>query len=123
MKRILTVLAAMAASTSFAFADGDVKAGKKVFKKCKACHTVKPGKNKTGPSLYNILDAQAGGVEGFSYSGAMAGSGLVWDAETLAAFLTKPKDVVPGTKMVFSGLKKESQIADLIAYLASVSGE
>ncbi|MCT4610429.1 MAG: c-type cytochrome [Pelagimonas sp.] len=96
---------------------GDVKKGKKVFKKCKACHTVKEGKNKTGPSLYGIVGASAGGVEKFKYSKSLSESGLVWDVETLTAFLTDPKGTVPGNKMSFKGLKKEKDIVDLIAYL------
>ncbi|MBO9450778.1 cytochrome c family protein [Tropicibacter sp. R16_0] len=106
-----------------AWAEGDAKAGKKVFKKCKACHTVKEGKNKVGPTLYGIVDAPAGQVEGFKYSPALLESGLTWDAETLKAFLTKPKELVPSNKMSFAGLKKEQQIDDLIAYLVAESEE
>jgi len=109
---------APATSTTVALA-GDAKKGKKVFRKCKACHKVKEGKNGAGPSLYQILGANAASVEGFKYSQAMIDSGLVWNAETLTTFLKKPKALVPGTKMAFGGLKKENQIVDLIAYLAS----
>jgi len=109
---------APATSTTVALA-GDAKKGKKVFRKCKACHKVKEGKNGAGPSLYKILGANAASVEGFKYSQAMIDSGLVWNAETLTTFLKKPKALVPGTKMAFGGLKKEKQIVDLIAYLAS----
>jgi len=109
---------APATSTTVALA-GDAKKGKKVFRKCKACHKVKEGKNGAGPSLYQILGANAASVEGFKYSQAMIDTGLVWNAETLTTFLKKPKALVPGTKMAFGGLKKENQIVDLIAYLAS----
>ena len=102
-------------------AEGDAKAGKRVFKKCKACHTVKDGKNKVGPSLFNVIGAPAGAVEGFRYSDALAGSGLTWDIDTLAAFLADPKAVVPGNKMSFPGLKKQSEIDDVIAYLIDAS--
>lgn len=98
--------------------EGDAKAGKKVFRKCKACHSVKEGKNGAGPSLFGILGANAGQVEGFAYSSEMVASGLVWDVETLTSFLAKPKDIVPGTSMAFAGLKKEAEIADVIAYIA-----
>lgn len=98
--------------------DGDAKKGAKVFRKCKACHKMEEGKNAVGPSLYNIIGREAGSIEGFKYSTAMAESGLVWDVETMAAFLKKPKDLVPGTKMSFAGLRKDKQIADVIAYLA-----
>lgn len=96
-------------------------AGEKVFKKCKACHQVGEGaKNRTGPILNNLFGAVAGTVEDFRYSSVMveAGeNGLVWDAETLDEFLTKPRDYMRGTKMSFSGLRKEDDRAALIEYL------
>ena len=98
---------------------GDAAAGAKVFKKCKACHYVDREKNKSGPHLVNIIGRAAGAVDGFKYSKAMAGSGLVWDEATLAGFLAKPKKYLKGTKMSFAGLKKESDIANVIAYLKS----
>ena len=99
---------------------GDAAKGEKVFKKCKACHAVEEGKNKTGPSMYGVVGRAAGSVEGYKYSNAMAGSGLVWDAETLDGFLTKPKKYLKGTKMSFAGLKKEKDRANVIAYLATL---
>jgi cytochrome c len=96
---------------------GDAAAGAKVFKKCKACHYVDREKNKSGPHLVNVVGRAAGVVEGFKYSKAMAGSGLVWDEVTLTGFLAKPKKYLKGTKMSFAGLKKESDIANVIAYL------
>lgn len=98
---------------------GDAAAGEKVFRKCKACHYVDQEKNKTGPHLVNIFGRKAGAVEGYKYSKAMAGSDLVWDEATLAGFLAKPKSYLKGTKMAFAGLKKDSDIADVIAYLKS----
>ena len=109
---------APATSTQVALA-GDVKKGKKVFRKCKACHKVKEGKNAVGPSLFKIVGANAASVEGFKYSQAMTDSGVVWDLEALTAFLKKPKALVPGTKMAFGGIKKDADIENLIAYLAS----
>lgn len=117
MKMLLIGLSTACCLATQSFAEGDPKAGKKVFKKCKACHEAKADKNKSGPSLYKIVGASSGAVEGFSYSGAMAEANLVWDEETLAAFLAKPKEVVPGNKMAFPGLKKPEQIQDVIAYL------
>lgn len=111
--------AALALCATSAFAEGDVKRGKKVFKKCKACHSLKPEDNRAGPTLYGLFGATSGSVEGFGYSGPMEQAGIVWDTETLAAFLTKPKDVVPGTNMAFPGLKKQKQVDDLLAYLKS----
>jgi len=112
---------AMALASGSAMADGDAAKGKKVFKKCKACHTAdKGGKNRVGPNLFGIVGAKAGAVAGYRYSGAMKESGLTWDEATLDKFLKKPKKLVKKTKMSFSGLKKEDQREDLIAYLSSL---
>jgi len=123
MKKVLVCLSAIIPLTLSmpAFADGDAAAGEKVFKKCKACHAVGDGaKNKVGPALNGIVGAPAGQIEGFKYSKSMietAEGGLVWDEESLAAYLTKPKSVVPKTKMSFAGLRKEDDVANIIAYL------
>ena len=102
---------------------GDEKKGAKVFKKCKACHTIKEGgKNKVGPNLYGIVGREAAQVKGYKYSKAMKASGVTWDEATLDKFLTKPKKMMKKTKMAFSGLKKEKQRADLIAYLKANGG-
>jgi len=104
------------------YAAADVAAGEKVFKKCKACHKLEAGANATGPSLFGIVGRDVGKAEGFSYSGTMADLGGTWTPERMSEFLAKPKDMVPGTKMSFSGLKKDGQRADLIAYLATIGG-
>ena len=114
--------AVLAAFGSPAMADGDAAAGKKVFKKCKACHTLVEGKKKVGPSLYGVIGRAAGTVEGYKYSKALLASGLTWDDETLAKYLTKPKVLVPKTKMSFAGLKKEGDIANVIAYIKANGG-
>lgn len=103
-------------------AEGDAKAGKKVFKKCAACHTVKEGKHKSGPSLYKIIGSPSGQAEGFTrYSDAMLAAGLTWDEETFRSFMVKPKELIPGTSMAFRGLKKEKDVDNLIAYLISAA--
>jgi cytochrome c len=114
-----TTLAAalLALSGQAALAEGDAAAGEKVFKKCKACHALEAGKKKIGPSLNGVFGRTAGAVEGYKYSGAMTGSGIVWDETTMDAFLAKPKEYVPKTKMTFAGLRKEEDRANLIAYL------
>ena len=97
---------------------GDIKAGEKVFKKCKACHYADREKHKTGPHLVNIMGRAAGGMEDYKkYSKAMKASGIVWDDTTLADYLRAPKKYVKGTKMAFAGLKKDADIENVIAYL------
>jgi len=98
---------------------GDIEAGAKVFKKCKACHVVDKEKNKTGPHLVNLFGRTAGWLDGYKYSKAMKASGIVWDEETLAGYLRAPKKYVKGTKMAFVGLKKDADIENIIAYLKS----
>ena len=126
MKKVLSGLAAAAAVSLFAgsaMAEGDVAKGEKVYKRCKACHKVEDGKNGVGPHMFGIVGRDVASVDGYSYSSAMTeyGSGdEVWDVARLTAYLTKPKDEVPGTKMAFAGLKKEQQIVDLIAYLETL---
>ena len=95
----------------------DLVNGKKVFKKCAACHSLKEGKNKIGPSLYKLLGRKAGSVEGYKYSKAMKNSGVVWDEESLDKFLTKPRKFIKKTKMLFRGIKKKSLRDDIISYL------
>ena len=91
--------------------------GKKVFKKCVACHSLQEGKNKMGPPLNNLLGRKAGSVEGYKYSKAMKNSDVVWDEESLDKFITKPRKFIPKTKMSFRGIKKKSLRDDLISFL------
>ena len=90
--------------------------GKKVFKKCAACHSLQEGKNKIGPPLYNLLGRKAGSVEGYKYSKAMKNSDVVWDEKSLDKFLTKPRKFIKRTKMSFWGIKKKSLRDDLISF-------
>ena len=104
------------------FATANLASGAKVFKKCAACHTVDTGgANKIGPNLWDVFGRAKAGAEGFKYSGALSAMGGTWDVADLDAFLTKPKDFVPGTKMTFAGLKREKDRTNIIAYLASLS--
>lgn len=102
-------------------ASADVAKGEKVFSKCKACHKL-DGTNGTGPHLDGVFGRAVGAVDGFAYSGPMVALGGEWTPDVLNAFLEKPKDVVPGTKMSFSGLGKIQDRANLIAYLQSLGG-
>ena len=95
----------------------NVKKGKRVFNKCKACHSLKAGKNKLGPSLAKLMGRKAGTVKKYRYSKAMKKSGIIWNEKTLDQFMAKPKKFMKGTKMAFRGLKKKSQRDNLIAYL------
>ncbi|HEY9548794.1 MAG TPA: cytochrome c family protein [Kiloniellaceae bacterium] len=119
----IATFAAAAALAGPALAAGDAAKGEKVFNKCKACHTVEEGKNKVGPSLYDVIGRAPASVEGFSYSKAMEefAAGHVWDEATLSSYLESPRGVVKGTKMAFVGLKKEEDRADVIAYLQQFS--
>jgi len=90
--------------------------GKKVFKKCVACHSLQEGKNKMGPPLNNLLGRKAGSMKGYKYSKAMKNSGVVWNEESLDKFLTKPRKFIPKTKMSFRGIKKKSLRDDLISF-------
>ena len=102
----------------------DAEAGKKVFTKCAPCHAIGPGaKNKVGPELNGILDRTAASVEGFAYSDALKKSGLKWDDANLHKWLENPKALVPGTKMVFPGVKDETERDDLIAYIESFNAD
>ena len=104
-------------------AAADPKKGESASKACAACHTfVKGGPNKVGPNLWDIVQRPHASVPGFPYSEAMkAKSSEPWTYEALDAFTKNPKEAVPGTKMVYGGLKKDTTRADLLAYLASLS--
>lgn len=105
-------------------ADGDVAKGEKVSKKCKACHVFEEGgKNKLGPALWGIVGRDIASHDGFNYSGALSALEGDWTYDKLDEFLAAPKKYVPGSKMVFAGLKKEEDRANLLAYLRTLDAD
>lgn len=96
----------------------DAAAGEKVFAVCKACHQIGPtAKNGLGPLLNGIIDRKAGTVPSYSYSAANKNSGITWDEATFREYIKDPKAKVPGTKMIYAGLKDEQKTNDLIAFM------
>jgi len=119
MKKIVLAGLMSALMPFAAFAEGDVEAGEKVFKKCKACHMVGTNaKNRVGPTLNGVVGRASAQVEGYKYSKAMIAAELTWDEETLTTYLANPRKAVKGTKMAFAGLKKDADLENIIAYLA-----
>ena len=97
---------------------GDIDLGKKVFKKCAACHSiVKGGKNNIGPALYNVVGRKTGAVSDYKYSKSLASYNKEWNFEELNGYLIKPAKWIKGTKMAFAGLRKEKDRASVIKYL------
>jgi cytochrome c len=117
MRQAVLAAIALAASTAAASAQ-DVAAGEQSFKKCLPCHSVGAGaKNKVGPELNGLDGRKAGTAEGFNYTEANKNSGLTWDESVFKEYIKDPRAKIPGTKMVFAGIKNEQEVNDLWAYL------
>ncbi len=118
MKFSLAIVAvALAAMVQTAQAQ-DLAAGEQSFKKCLACHAVgEGGKNKVGPVLNGLDGRQSGTVAGFSYSDANKNSGITWNEAVFKDYIKDPRAKIPGTKMIFPGIKNETEAGDLWAYL------
>jgi cytochrome c len=96
----------------------DPASGEKIFAQCRACHQIGPtAKNAVGPVLNGLFGRKAGTVEGYAYSPANKNSGITWDEATFRDYIKDPKAKIPGTKMIYPGLKDEKRIDDLMAYL------
>lgn len=100
---------------------GDLRRGEQIYSRCMGCHSLQV--NRTGPRHCGLIGRPAGSVPGFNYSAAMRESGLVWDINTLDAFLAAPLQKVPGTTMTYAGITEPQQRRDLIAWLARVQCE
>jgi|TARA_B100001964_G_scaffold15758_1_gene16274 cytochrome c len=125
LNRSLVIAAALgvAVAASGSAAAADVAAGEKVFKKCKACHTIEAGgKNKIGPNLAGIFGRQAALVEGYKYSKALRRSEITWDDANMTEWLVSPKKMLKGNKMAFPGLRNEEDIVNVIAYMKEAGG-
>jgi cytochrome c len=96
----------------------DVAAGAKSFNKCLPCHAVGEGaRNKVGPELNGLDGRHSGTVQGYSYTAANKNSGIVWNEATFREYIANPRAKIPGTKMIFAGIKNETEIGNLWAYL------
>ena len=117
MRRFILVLGAGIFTIVPGYAQ-DAASGEKIFVQCKACHQIgENAKNAVGPLLNGLFGRKAGTIEGYSYSPANKNSGITWDEATFREYIRDPKAKVPGTKMIFPGLKDPKQIDDIVAYL------
>ena len=117
MRSLACAAACLFASGVMALAQ-DTASGERIFGQCRACHQVgETAKNGIGPHLNGLFGRKAGTVEGYNYSPANKNASIVWDDITFKDYIQDPKAKMPGTKMVYAGLKNEQQIADLTAYL------
>ncbi len=120
MRKTLFAAAAIFSFTASAQAQ-DAAAGEKVFVQCRACHQVgETAKNTVGPILNGLFGRKSGTIEGYNYSDANKNSGIVWDESVFAEYIANPKEKIPGTKMIYAGLKGEQgpqRIKDLTAFL------
>lgn len=118
---LATVLVAAAPAIAQAQTAGDAEAGRRVFNQCRACHTIESGgRNGVGPNLFGIVGRRAASIESFRYSANMqelGAAGHTWTADNLRAYITNPKAVVPRGTMSFPGLRNETQLNDLLAFL------
>ena len=90
------------------------------FAQCRSCHSPEPGKHMIGPSLAGLYGTKAGDIAGFNFSPALKQSGIVWDEATLDAYIKAPRQMVPGTRMTYPGLKNDAQRAEVVAYLKTI---
>ena len=103
---------------------GNIERGSKLYIQCRACHSLKENEpHKIGPNLFKLIGSKAGIRDGYNYSDALSGSEIVWTVENLDLWLEKPYEILPGNKMVFSGMRKQEDRNDLIAFLYDQTSE
>jgi cytochrome c len=118
MRHVVLVAVGLVVSTGAALAQ-DVAAGETSFRKCAPCHSIGPdAANKVGPELNGIDGRKSGTVDGFSYSDANKASGITWGEAVFKEYIKDPRAKVPGTKMVFAGIKSEKEVGDLWSYVS-----
>ena len=116
--RALVLLAAFILLSTGTVKAQDAAAGEKVFAQCRACHQVgETAKNAVGPVLNGLFGRKSGTVEGYNYSPANKNSGITWDEATFRDYIKDPRAKIPGTKMIYAGVKDEQRVTDLVAYL------
>ena len=117
MKKFLLAATLVSVSTGLALAQ-DPAAGATTFKKCAICHDIgETAKNKVGPELNGIDGRSSGSAPGYNYSDANKKSGITWNEATFMEYIKDPRAKIPGTKMIFPGIKNETEAKDLWAYL------
>jgi cytochrome c len=124
MMRTLIVAAALVAATAYTASAQDVAKGEISFHKCLPCHSIgDDAQNKIGPELNGLEGRHSGSAANFSYSDANKNSGIVWDEVQFKDYIKDPRAKVPGTKMIFAGIKNEQEIGDLWAYLSQFNAD
>jgi cytochrome c len=124
MKQALVIAAVFIVIGPQAASAQDAAAGEQSFRKCLACHAVGEGaKNKVGPVLNGLDGRKSGTVADYSYSAANKNSGITWNEATFKDYIKDPRAKIPGTKMIFPGIKNEKEAGDLWAYLKQFSAE
>jgi cytochrome c len=124
MTRVLAIVAVALAGSAGAALAQDLAAGEQSFRKCLPCHAVgSDARNKVGPLLNGLEGRKSGTIEGYSYSEPNKNSGIVWSADSFKEYIKDPRARIPGTKMVFAGIKNEKEITDLWAYIAQFKAD